>query len=566
MTDPVRTSLSSRKDTWVVRLLSVLTAVGGLINVSSAIQPALSERLAVLQRVLPMPLLHGSRIIVAVAGFVLLLLAEGLHRRKRVAWYWALATLCISLAAHLAKGLDVEEALFNLLLILLLLLFARSFFARPDQDSLRWGLLVLLGAVIFTLAYGTVGFLILGRHFSQPTLSTAFLQTVYLFLSPGSSLLEPLSQHGHFFKQSVVFIGLGAFLVAMISMLRPVLHVLKGDAAQQERAKEIIAEHGRTALCRALLFDDKSYFFSGQSLIAYALSSGTAVVLGDPVGPQEEIITVLGRFKDYCATQAWQPLFVSVLPDNLEIYKQYGWESLLIGYEAMIPLESFGLEGSRRKDLRNASSRLQRLGFSTKVVLPPHPKELLAELREVSDAWLRDRKLEELHYSDGAFDEAYLSEGPLALVLNPSGTAVAFANLINADKGKLISIDLMRHLPSPEHGTMEALFIAALQWAREQGAETFSLGLSAVAGVGEKPDDPRIERALHTLADHLKTYFNFSGLRVFKAKFNPDWQPRYLIFPGLNHLPSAVAALISVHSQRSILGEALESVVPHPKK
>ena len=548
-----------------MHLLALLTAAAGVINISSAIQPALAERLAALQNLMPVPILHASRIVVAVAGFALLILAEGLNRRKRVAWVWSLGVLGISLLTHLGKGLDFEEASFALVLIVLLLVFRNAFWARSDPGSLRKGALILLAALLFTLAYGTLGFTVLDHHFAQPRLATAFWQTVLLFTSPGSDLLAPVSQYGHLFKESLVFIGLGAFLIAVIFMLRPVLQALRGDQAQRQKAAAVIEEYGRTALCRALLFDDKSYFFHENSLVAFALSGGVVVALGDPVGPAEETLATLEAFKTYCDQRGWQAIFVSTLPDHLASYHQLGWESLHLGFEAMVPLSDFSLEGSKRKDLRNAVSRLQRSGFRAEVLQPPFSNALLADLREISDAWLRSRNLEELHYSDGAFDETYLSEGPLALILDTENKAVAFANLIHADKGNLVSIDLMRHLPDSQHGTMEALFVAAINWAKAQGASTFSLGLSAIAGVGEKQEDPRIEKTLHLLADKLKHYFNFSGLHVFKAKFDPDWQARYLIYPGLNSLPAAAAALIGVHSQKPILAQIFQAI-PIPRK
>jgi phosphatidylglycerol lysyltransferase len=35
--------------------------------------------------------------------------------------------------------------------------------------------------------------------------------------------------------------------------------------------------------------------------------------------------------------------------------------------------------------------------------------------------------------------------------------------------------------------------------------------------------------------------YNFQGLRAYKEKFNPVWQPRYLAYPGGLRLPRVLA-------------------------
>jgi phosphatidylglycerol lysyltransferase len=95
---------------------------------------------------------------------------------------------------------------------------------------------------------------------------------------------------------------------------------------------------------------------------------------------------------------------------------------------------------------------------------------------------------------------------------------------------------------------MDLLFATMLEWARECGFETFDLGLSALSGLGEKPQDPAIERALHYIYEHENQFYNFKGLHAFKDKFNPRWSPRYLIYPGLSALPAVTLALIRADS------------------
>lgn len=111
----------------------------------------------------------------------------------------------------------------------------------------------------------------------------------------------------------------------------------------------------------------------------------------------------------------------------------------------------------------------------------------------------------------------------------------------------------MRRRLTVEHGTMEFLFISLFQHFKEQGYDRFNLGLSALAGVGEDPFSPKLEKALHYLYEHLTRFYNFRGLHEFKEKFHPRWEPRYFIYPGVAALPEVVVALIRADSGDRLL-------------
>jgi len=104
---------------------------------------------------------------------------------------------------------------------------------------------------------------------------------------------------------------------------------------------------------------------------------------------------------------------------------------------------------------------------------------------------------------------------------------------------------------------MEFLFAKMLQWAKEKGYDSFSLGLSAIVGVGEKQSDPRVEQALHTIAEYVSRFYNFKGLHDFKEKFHPRWEPRYLVYPGPASLPLVLTTLLRVHSGNNFLWKFL---------
>jgi phosphatidylglycerol lysyltransferase len=164
----------------------------------------------------------------------------------------------------------------------------------------------------------------------------------------------------------------------------------------------------------------------------------------------------------------------------------------------------------------------------------------------------------EKHFSLGWFDEDYLNSGPVIVIYNPAGYIDAFANILPEYKASEVTIDLMRHRHQADKGQMDFLFVSLFEWAKEQGYATFNMGLSGLSGIGENPTDPAIERALHYIYEHFNQFYNFKGLHEFKAKYDPTWSPRYLVYPSVVSLPLVTIAMIRADSGGDFIGGYLK--------
>lgn len=539
-----------RTDEWLVRLIALLTAAMGVINLVSATFPALSDRLAVLKQVLPLEVRHGSHLAAALAGFALLLLAEALLRRKQVAWGMTIVILLISSISHLLKGLDYEEASLAFALMIILLVNRHHFHAYSDLPSARRGLFILLAAVGFTLAYGITGFYMLDRHFKVSyDFFAATRQTFVMFTQFYDPGLEPLTGFGRFFGDSIYVVAAGTVFYSLVMLIRPVLVHEPATAQERLRAREVVSAFGHTSLARMALFPDKHYFFSrGGSLFAFVPKGRVALVLGDPIGPAEDLPAALAEFSRFCGKNDWFPVYYQALPEHLEQYQSCGMEVLPIGQEAVVDLTTFTLEGKAGKDFRTVLNKMDRLGFRAQVYRPPLTDALLHELREISDEWLSNMHGREIHFATGWFDEEYLRGTPVVTVSAPDGVITAFANIIPEYQAPEMAVDLMRRRNLVEHGSMDFLFIKMLQWAREEGAQSFSLGLSALSGLAEASENLATERALNYIYENVNRFYNFKGLHAFKEKFSPGWQARYLVHPGLASLPAIGTALMRANT------------------
>jgi len=540
---------------WGVRLIAILTAAMGVINVLSAVTPSLMRRIQAFEKVLPLEVRRGGHLTAALAGFALLILASGLWRRKRISWLLTLAVLLVSGISHLVKGLDYEEALLALALGAALIGMRHQFHARSDPPSIRQGLTTLLWAMLFTLFYGVAGFYLLDRHYSVNFgLWAALRQTVVMFTQFYDPGLEPITGFGRYFAASIYVISAVTFGYALLMLVRPVIVRQPATRQERERARQIVEAYGCSSLARMALFPDKSYYFSpGGSLVDYVARGRAAVALGDVIGPQEDSAAAIQGFQEYCARNDWQPAFYQVQPDQLDLYRRCGFDALLIGQEAIVDLHAFTLEGKASKPLRAPVNHLTRLGCRAEMHLPPLSDDLLRELRAISDEWLAARHANEKRFSLGWFDDDYIRGSRVMAVHLPDGSISAFANVIPEFQKNEANIDLMRHRSNAEPGTMDFLFVSLLQWAKEQGYDTFNLGLSALAGVGDEPGDPAVERALHYVYEHINQFYNFKGLHAFKEKFGPSWSPRYLIYPGAASLPAVVFAMLQADSAEPAL-------------
>jgi len=545
--------------TWNVRILALLVALMGGINVLSALTPGLLQRVQILERYSPLLVRHGGHLTSALSGFALLILSRNLWRRKHLAWGVTLGVLAVSAASHLVKGLDYEEALLAGALGIVLFSQRAHFHAASDRPSIRQGLQMLVGALLFTLAYGVAGFYLLDQHYSVNFgLSAALRQTVVMFVQFYDPGLNPVTGFGRYFAASIYGVGIFTFGFALLMLLRPVLIRPPSDAIQRGRAQKIVENFGHSSLARFVLFEDKNYYFSeGGSVVGYVARGRFGVALGDPIGPPGDISLAISGFRDFCAQNDWQPVFYQVLPDDLADYKMAGFETLCIGHEAIVDLHAFTMDGKEAKDLRTAANRMKREGFYFQLHQPPIAEKLLAELRVISDEWLTVMHGVEKRFSLGWFDDEYIRSCPVAAVHNAEGLIVAFATLQREYQKNEVAIDLMRRREVIPNGVMDFLFGSLFLWYRDQGYDSFNLGLSALSGVGEHPEDPTLERLLHFIYGHVTQFYNFQGLHAYKEKFNPEWEPRYLVYLNQASLPGVWTALMRAHSSDYFVWEYL---------
>jgi phosphatidylglycerol lysyltransferase len=502
--------------------LGTLAFLGGAVLLLSGATPAVASRMVWLERWLPLLVLEASHLLASIAGLGLIILSRSLFRRVREAWLLATVVALAGAVVSILKGFDYEEALI-LVAIAGALLLGRSAFDRngrvlEQRFTPQW----VLGLAVVIVFIAWVG-LLAHRHLEYSN----DLWWTFAFDAHAPRMLR-----------ATLIVSLLAVVFVSMNLLAPgVPEPTESLDDARERVERSIAL-SPSASCVLARLGDKRFLFHPQAdaFVMYQICRRSWIAMGDPVGPADCQADLAWAFRELCDRHGAWSVFYEVPASSLPIYVDMGLAMLKLGEEARVPLEGFGLEGSARADLRQSHRRAVRDGAQFEIVQAPAGSGLLDELRHVSDAWLAEKSVGEKGFSVGYFDPEYLRSCPIALVRS-GGRIVAFANLWTTATRSELSVDLMRFGDGAPKGVMDYLFIELMLWGRGEGYRWFNLGMAPLAGLEQRPLAPAWHRLARLLYRYGENFYNFEGLRRYKEKFAPVWEPRYLAAPGGLALP-----------------------------
>jgi len=525
-----------RASSLVPQVLSLTTFLGGALLLVSGATPAVRWRLNWLDHLLPLPVIELSHFVGSLAGVALLLLAVGLQRRLDAAYQLTVGLLATGIVVSLLKGLDYEEAIALGLMLAALVPCHRHFYRKAALTNEPF-----TPAWIAAIAIVVCGAVWLG-----------FFSYKYVQYSDDLWWTFTLKGSGNASRFLRATVGVGALALgfALWRLLRAAPHKAQPlTEADLRDAARIAAGSPRTYAYLALLGDKQVLFNEPRTaFLMYGVEHRSWVALGDPVGPEAERAELAWQFREICDQHGGLPVFYQVSEKRLHLYVDLGLSLIKLGEEARVPLATFDLLGRNRKKLRHAHRRSQDLGFRCEVHPASEVTQHLPELERISAAWLKEKSTREKGFSLGFFDPNYLERLPIALVRGPEGEIVAFANIWPGAPGEEVSIDLMRHTGQAPPGIMDYLFVELMLWGRQQGYGWFNLGMAPFSGLEGRTIAPLWSRLGTLVFRHGEHFYNFQGLRSYKDKFEPVWEPRYLACPGGLALPRVLADVASLVS------------------
>ncbi|QPN44293.1 bifunctional lysylphosphatidylglycerol flippase/synthetase MprF [Priestia aryabhattai] len=514
-------------------VLAILVFLSGVVLLFSGATPEIDTRLEHMGFLVPHRLIDASHFGASLIGVLCLLLAQGLRRRLSAAWLLTTVLLLVGALLSLLKGFDWEEACLLTFTAALLALFRRSFY-RPSR----------LLELPFSPVYLAASACVVGA--SVWLLLFAYQDVPYSHQLWWQFTLDADAPRGLRAAMGSAVLLLVVALTWLLRTARPVIHL--PDDEEIQRANRILQVSDQPDGGLALTGDKALLFHpNGNAFLMYARRGRSLVALYDPIGPAQERAEMIWQFRDLCDLHHARPVFYQVRAENLPFYMDIGLTALKLGEEARVDLRRFDIEakGKEMKDLRYTWNRGGRDGLSLEIHEPGQAP--MVELKEISDAWLGGKNVREKGFSLGRFSPEYLQHFRIALI-RYQGRPVAFANLLETHSNELASLDLMRAHPQAPKLTMEFMMIGLILHYKSHGYGRFSLGMVPLSGLQPRRGAPLAQRLGSMVFRRGEQLYNFQGLRRFKDKFQPDWEPRYMAVPaGLDPLVALAdtAALIA---------------------
>jgi len=520
------TQTSSRRLDVARRITASLVGGGGVLMILSSASPALHARLILLERYVPLPLVEVGQLAAALAGLLLLVLARGLARGYRGAFKLTLALLLLAGFASLLKGLDWEEALVLGTIGIAASSQSALFDRASGGDWLEWADLGLaFAALLVFVVFGTFSHHLGAAAFERWT-SIGYRLQGARFLRTAASMLLAVSA------------------AALYIFIRTPVRFEPPDEDDLRRALQGHAAYGSGTTPIMLAVGDKSVFFDGdRGFCMYRTIGPYLTVFSDPVvrSPAERAAFMDALFA-FGANLDRRPLFYQISLDWIPFLHDRGYHLFKLGEEAQVHLDRLTLEGHAGKMNRQILRRGERDALAFRVMQPGEIDTRMADLQEISDEWLRAKRVVERQFSIGFFDPAYLRRFPCAVVetANEDRRLLAFANLLEGPRGEELSVDLMRYRTDGP-SVMDFLLLSVMLHGKESGYRRFNLGMAPLASVGEHRGARTGERLAGLLFRRGEHWYNFQGVRFYKQKFDPEWVPRYMAYQSAVEWPVALA-------------------------
>jgi phosphatidylglycerol lysyltransferase len=532
------------------RLAGMSALAGGFVLMLSATTPINANRRILLEKFVPLPFVETSHFLSSIAGTVMIIVASGLLRRVRAAWWIAVVMAAGGILFSMLKGFDWEESIVLFVFIAALLPFKSKFHRHAGIWTRRfslhwWGLiLAIVGLAIW-----------FGFYTSRDVDYQNQLWWRYSFENDASRLLRGVAGSA----MILVF-------VALLQYFRPAPPRAREPQPGIDRITEMVLKTSRCSSALALV-GDKEFLFNHErsAFLMYGDQGRTRVAMADPVGDEEKFEGLYWRFVEQAHDEGMRVAFYQVGAAMIPACVEMGLRIYKLGEEAMVPLDTFDLASSELKKFRKVMNRMERERWLFEIWQPDVVAARLGELRAVSDAWLSHHSAREKGFSLGCFADAYLRRLPVAVIV-VEGKVIAFGNIWPGNGKDELSTDLMRHVPDAPNGVMDCLFVSMMLWGKAQGYRWFDLGMAPLSGLTDHPFAPLWSRIGGLIYDKGEAFYNFNGLRAWKSKFQPVWQPRYLAISKAWDLPTALLDITNLIGKSSGKSLAEDVFSPSPDR
>jgi lysyl-tRNA synthetase class 2 len=537
---------------WLPLAGAALTTLAGIVNIASALTPDIHWRGHLLLKVEGVHALQVFHALALPAGGALLLVAPYLLKRRRRALHVAVVLLLAIGLVNLLKGLDYEECAFGWIVVLLLVAGRAQFNVIQAPISLRSALwrVPLVGALGLVLASFT-DWVTSGRPKWDVIIDES---TALMRFKRGQLRFEnhTLRAFGHvvsfqWMPLAIHFLEIATLLGMAYVLFRPLAEPSAWPTAAVRRlASQLVRQHGQDTLSFFKLRTDEHYFFNARrtAFVGYRVEAGTLLLSGDPVGPLEDFGDLLRELRRFARSHGLKLAVLGASTRLVEICEALGLYSLYLGDEAVVDTNSFSLEGRPIRKVRQSVSRLTKAGYTSQLcTLAEIDAPTFTQMQDVLETGRIGKSERGFSMAMDGVQCTNQQDTLFVLARDGDGVLKGVLHFVPCYGRPAMSLSIMRRDPSTPNGLMEYLVATAIEHMCERGIEELSLNFAAMTKCIREPEGA-FEYVLGRAASALDKYLQVESLYRFNVKFQPRWEPRYLVYEGrLGLVRAAVAAM-----------------------
>lgn len=527
---------------------------------------------------------------------LLFVMAVALRRRLRAAWWlmvvWWLIVPEIGRVLSLVSGfphirawqyLWLSIGLVGMGAVTVLAFRARrQFTARRVPGNVAAAMAVLLLGGLLVLGLGTL----LTLRFGNTSDTAAAAGHVFNSMLVDVGRIGDTDQvHSALWVRFVIgVLGAVVLLTAAYLLFRPprTLHYL--SSADEARVRTLLRDFGgHDSLAYFATRRDKSVLWdtgdpaTARAGVSYRAIGSVSLASGNPIGDPAHWGEAIAAWRLHARSVGLSVAVMGAGEDGAVAYAESGLTAWEIGDEAIVDLRSYSLSGPGMKPVRQSVSRLQRRGYTTRVLrhseLGP---EDFAALGTDAASWRGDGGDERgFSMALGRLADPLDGDCVMVQVHDAHGRLRGFLSFVPWGRNAL-SLDLMRRDPSADNGLVELMVSSLAERGPQFGVARLSLNFAMFreafergAEIGAGPI-ARLWRGALLAAGRT---WQLESLYRANAKYLPSWQPRFMCFEYTSDLPRVGTAAGSAEGflsrpslssllRRTTIGEALQTGTP----
>ena len=327
--------------------------------------------------------------------------------------------------------------------------------------------------------------------------------------------------------------------------------------ADLDRALAFLKQHGWNSTSFQVLEPGFRYWFDGNdACVAYVDTGRAWVVAGAPIAPREHFPEVTHRFLQ-AARKANRR--VSCFGTEPRFHEAVGWRAMRIGDQPIWIPADWAETLSRAKSLREQLRRARAKGVAVRRLDPSELEashETRAQLDRLIARWLAARPMATMGFLVQVHPYTFPEERR-CFVAEQGSRILGLLGIVPVyARGGWFFEDFLSE-PGAPNGTIELLIDAGMRVAVEERIPWVTLGL--VPLVGDVLPWLRVFRRVGV------GFYDFAGLRAFKAKFKPrTWDPIYLSHPSETAARQAILDTLSAFSQGGLFSFGVRTLTRGP--